>query len=290
MRAQPEDKLLPDRKGRPPAHLGLIAAVVLLVVIGIGYWWSRPDPTPPEPAETPAPEAPAPAALPPAPDIPQRERPAAEASDEATEAGSEAPDIPVLLTEEEAEQALLSELSAIDLDPAVRERFADEEPLAAGASVVDALGRGFLARKFIDVEIEEDFAVRREGGAVYMDSAGYRRFDDVAGALAAVDAERLADSFHTVRPLFERAYEELGLDPADFDNAVIRALDQVLATPELEEPVRLERKSVHYTYADPALEGLTDLQKQLLRMGPENVRLLKERARELRAALLSGAQ
>lgn len=292
MRAQPEDQLLPGRKGRPPARFGLIALVVLILVIGLGYWWSRPDPQPPKPtpAVTPEPEVPVPPSLPPAPDIPERQPALAEEPAAATEEEAEAPDVPVLLTDEEAEQVLLSELAAIDIDPALRARFTGEEPLAAGAALVDALGRGLLARKFVNVDIEGEFAVSQEGDAMYMDPAGYSRFDDVAGAVAAVDVESLAERFHTVRPLFERAYEALGLDPADFDNAVIRTLDQVLATPELKKPARLERKSVFYTYADPQLEGLTDLQKQLLRMGPDNLRQLKEQARELRRALLQGTQ
>ncbi len=38
--------------------------------------------------------------------------------------------------------------------------------------------------------------------------------------------------------------------------------------------------------ADPELEQLTGMQKQLLRMGPDNIRRIKEQARALRAGLL----
>jgi hypothetical protein len=61
----------------------------------------------------------------------------------------------------------------------------------------------------------------------------------------------------------------------------------VLATPEIEEPIALTRKSVMYKYADPQLEQLTPMQKQLLRMGPDNIRRIKEQARALRAGLLN---
>ena len=77
---------------------------------------------------------------------------------------------------------------------------------------------------------------------------------------------------------------QLGLPAEDFDNAVIRVLDRILATPEIEDPIALTRRSVMYQYADPQLEQLTPLQKQLLRMGPDNIRRVKEQAAALRAA------
>jgi hypothetical protein len=120
-----------------------------------------------------------------------------------------------------------------------------------------------------------------------MDEANYDRYDDLALKVSAMDAGHLVDGFHALRPLYEAAYDKLGLDPADFDNAVIRTLDLVLATPEIDGPIALKPKSVAYVYADPALESLPAVQKQLLRMGPDNIRLLKEQARALRDQLLN---
>ena len=97
----------------------------------------------------------------------------------------------------------------------------------------------------------------------------------------------MINSFHTLRPFYEGAYEQLGLDAGGFDNAVIRTLDVILATPEIDEPIELERKSVLYVYADPALEDLSPVQKLLLRMGPENIRRIKQKAQTIRDGLLS---
>jgi hypothetical protein len=44
---------------------------------------------------------------------------------------------------------------------------------------------------------------------------------------------------------------------------------------------------VVYVYADPALEILPALQKQLLRVGPDNLRRIKQQARVLREGLLA---
>jgi hypothetical protein len=59
----------------------------------------------------------------------------------------------------------------------------------------------------------------------------------------------------------------------------------VLATPELDTAVELVQPKVMYKFADPTLEALPPLQKQLIRMGPDHVRRIKAYLREVEAAL-----
>jgi hypothetical protein len=58
-----------------------------------------------------------------------------------------------------------------------------------------------------------------------------------------------------------------------------------MAVPVLGDDVELEPHAVGFRYADPKLEGLTAAQKQFLRIGPRNVRLVQQKLRELQAAL-----
>ena len=149
--------------------------------------------------------------------------------------------------------------------------------------------RGQVLRKILQVEPPEGaFKTSRIGDREFIDVASYRRYDDFTAAVVAVDIERLVSTFHSFRPILEQAYGGLGYPPEDFDNALIRALDQVIATPVLDEPIAVKRKEAVYIFVDPALEELSPLQKQLLRMGPDNVVLIKQQAASLRAALLGG--
>ena len=50
------------------------------------------------------------------------------------------------------------------------------------------------------------------------------------------------------------------------------------------------QSNVLYEYADPALESLPPLQKQLLRMGPDNLDRLQGYLRELRDELTASPQ
>ena len=55
----------------------------------------------------------------------------------------------------------------------------------------------------------------------------------------------------------------------------------------MERSNALTRKSFMYQDTDAQLEELVPLQKQLLRMGPENIRRIKLQARALREGLLN---
>jgi hypothetical protein len=55
-----------------------------------------------------------------------------------------------------------------------------------------------------------------------------------------------------------------------------------LATPEPTEPLRLVQVKVRYQFADPDMERRSAGQKMLLRIGPENARVVKAKLREFR--------
>jgi hypothetical protein len=59
----------------------------------------------------------------------------------------------------------------------------------------------------------------------------------------------------------------------------------MLATPQPAGAVELVRPNVMYTFADPALESRPAGQKLLIRMGPENAAVIKEKLMQLRAII-----
>jgi hypothetical protein len=59
----------------------------------------------------------------------------------------------------------------------------------------------------------------------------------------------------------------------------------LLSTPTVDGSERLKPKGIGYGYADERLESLTPAQKQLLRMGPRNVRVIKTKLRDIALAL-----
>jgi hypothetical protein len=69
------------------------------------------------------------------------------------------------------------------------------------------------------------------------------------------------------------------------DAAVQRAIVHLLQTPEIAPDTPIQPAALQYKYTDPRIEGLSAAQKQLLRMGPGNVRRIKEKLREIAVAL-----
>jgi len=130
------------------------------------------------------------------------------------------------------------------------------------------------------------FPVRQEGERFFMDESGYPRFDPYLDQLEAIDPERLAGCIRLLDPLLDQALNELG--HSDGPQAGITAvIDRILAVPEPIEggDVELVQPKVLFLYADPRLESLSSLQKQVLRMGPENTRRLKAYVTRLRPLL-----
>jgi hypothetical protein len=286
MRADTEDQLhLPeqDRGGFPIVKL--LLAVAVLVALLLFWYWSTQEATEEAVAVPPIPEMAKPV-LSPAPDIPKRPEPAPQPVPEPVVENVQ-PAPAVLPSAQESDQLLLEQLSGAGTDARLNGLVGTERPVEVSAALLDGVSRGIVLRKILPASApSEPFGVTEQGDVTYMSTESYQRYDDYADSISALDSALLVDSFHLLRPIYERAYEQMGMDPGDFDNAIIRTLDLILATPEIEDPIPLETKSVMYIYADPKLEQMSSLQKQLLRMGPDNIRRVKAQARAVRAGLL----
>lgn len=165
--------------------------------------------------------------------------------------------------------------------------FFPEHLIRRGVAFIDGLSHGAQLNKMYKVPSPTTkFLVVKEDKKLWLDTHNYQRYDYAIKVIDAIDNDQLVKSFHLFRPLLEEAYSELGYAAKDLDKAIISALNQILATPFRHEPIELTQESVHYKYANPKLEALTPIQKQLLRMGPENTYVIQKKAQILRNALL----
>ena len=109
--------------------------------------------------------------------------------------------------------------------------------------------------------------------------------DDEADLRLELDAEGAAKLYATLKPRIEEAYDDLGFPDTSFDEPLERAIVTLLQVPVLDEEPAVVARGVGYAYADARLENLTAAQKQLLRMGPRNVRLIQAKLEEIARAL-----
>jgi hypothetical protein len=131
------------------------------------------------------------------------------------------------------------------------------------------------------IKPEGRFQTRQRGSRTYIDPQTYSRFDAHAAAVSSLDAQGAADLYKRLKPRIQEAYRELAGANADVDRAVERAIATLLATPIIDGEIPVESRPAGYAYADPSLESLSGAQRQLLRMGPANTRLVQQKLRSI---------
>ena len=152
-------------------------------------------------------------------------------------------------------------------------------------AVVNVVDGVTPARHLRVVRPTSAFGVVERGGKLFIDPRSYERYDGVAEAAASIDAAGAARLYTTLRPRIEEAYVQLGLRPESFDAVLEKAIVSLLQTPAVDAEVQAAPKGIAYRFADPKLENLTAAQKQLLRTGSRNVRIIQSSLRQLALAL-----
>jgi hypothetical protein len=244
------------RRSGPAPWIAAAVAVAALVG-GALYWLNRPGREAAEPPPVAATPAAAPSEPPPAPPPP-----AAPPAD------------PRALLEAVSPSALFR--SAVQGDEGIRRWAAVTDNLAEGESPRKALA--FLAPG-------RPFSVAARDGRTYIAAGSYARYDGFAALVGGVDAQAAALAYRALHGPAEAAYRALGYPDGSLDRATARALGRVAGAPAPQGDVEVVDEGGIFTFADPKLEDLDDVEKHLVRMGPRNERLIQAKARELLKAL-----
>jgi DUF3014 family protein len=217
-------------------------------------------------------------------------------SQSAAPAATQPPDAAVKVRQEPAELITLPPLA--ETDPLVRELVSalSSNPVVASWLTTDRLIVNFVVvtSKIADgqtpvAELKAvgpvpPFKARTARGTLSIDPSSYHRYDRYAQAVSALDARGTVRLYETLRPRINEADKSFG-GSGEFNGELERAIVELLKVPVVEGPVTLKMAGIGYAYADPRLEGLSPAQKQLLRMGPENVKAIQGKLREIAAVM-----
>jgi hypothetical protein len=127
-------------------------------------------------------------------------------------------------------------------------------------------------------------------GAFTADSSNSARYAPYVRVVEALEPHALVLAYVRTYPLFQRAYEELGYPGQYFNDRLMAAIDDLLATPETDAAPELVRPRVLYEFADPDLETRSAGQKILLRIGRDNAARVKQKLWEIRRELGEAAR
>ena len=242
-----------------------LIVVLLLIGAGIVYWATRGE-APPEPPVT-APVA-------------------EEAPAEAPEPEPEEPLVlPALNASDELVRQLVRTLSS---NPRLASWLATEDLIRRFTASVVNVSEGLVPKAHVGfLQPREPFTTRNVDGAPVPTAKSYQRYDTIADVVSSLDTEGTIELYRDLGPLIDEAFRELGYPSQDFDRVLLAALDHLSATPIIEPEVELTERVTAFEFADPDLENLSSAQKQLLRTGPENVRKIQGKLRELRSEIVA---
>jgi hypothetical protein len=265
----------------------LVAGAVVVGTFYVSKHWPRPAPIAPAPVTKPVAERPPPATADAAPPNPTVAHPVA--------AGTH------------------HELPPLDQSDAYFGRVLRE--LAGRKGVASFLNLDGFARRFVatvnnlatDGASTERWPVRETTGRFQTETRGDHlvisprnaaRNTPFVSFVESIDSRKAVAAYVAMYPLLQRAYEDLGEPVPYFNDRVVAVIDDLLATPDVGEPVRVKHINADgaapspnaarlYVYEDPALERRTAGQRILMRVGRDNARRLQAKLGEIRGLLLS---
>jgi len=267
----------------------LIVGAIIIVILAVVFWPSKEE----------APVTPEPEVIESEPEVPSEP--------EAPEVFETKPAPPPIELEESDEVAPMPEPvepspEPLDVsDPAIKAALLDIS--SANDATVNRMmvNEGLLQRFVVSVTNlandemapnhqlltppEKPFRVYSQAGKQWIDAASYKRYTPYVDMLESFDSEALLDVYAVYKDDIQAKYAEIGDPDRDFNRVLKEAIDQLLDTPEVPVPVEVSTDSVAYKYTDPRLENLNGPQKQLLRTGPDNMRRIKAKLREMKVLL-----
>lgn len=132
---------------------------------------------------------------------------------------------------------------------------------------------------------QNPFRIYQQAERQWIDASSFKRYDSYVSALESVNPVDLVALMNTYRPTLEDKFAEISPPNTSFNRTLHKAIDELLATPEVALPIEVYSDSVMYKFKDDSLEALSGPQKQLLRTGPENTRRIKAVLEKLKVAL-----
>jgi hypothetical protein len=287
-------KKMTDSEENTSPKTGLMLGAALVVVIGGLATWSllkeQPEPEPvaaikplvvqkqPEPVVEPDPEP----ELPPVAVVTPDPEPIEESEPEP------APIIPkiVLPSLQSSDAPVFKELTDMSWHHDFAALFVNKDIIRRFVIFVDNMASGTIAREFSSFKPPVSrFKVIDEGSQSYIDQSSFERYDVYMAIISSTEPEDMIKLYNKYKPLVKQVYDDIGYPDHDFTDTLLQAIDHVLETPVVDGRIELVSPKVMYDYKNEQWQSLTHVQKQVMRLGAQNINKLKPLLRRYRGLL-----
>jgi len=192
-------------------------------------------------------------------------------------------DLPTLVDSDEPFREAM-----ITLTPGLAPWLSTDQLIRKYVLIANDFSQGFVIENHMRfLKPTQPFAVEQSDKGTFISKKNYQRYDALAAAIDAIDEQLIIGVYKKFRPLLMQVYSDFSY-PEEFklEDILIKAAGEIMAAPIIEEPIALVRPSVKYKFADAKLEGSSPVSKQMLRMGPENTRIIQNKIQLLAEQLI----
>jgi len=185
-----------------------------------------------------------------------------------------------------SDEAVRTLAADVSRNPALTRWLQSKDLLRRCAAAIDNIANGQSPRTQFDFFVPGGpFKTYVRGGETYLDPGSYARYNAAADVFDTLSPDGCARTYAACRNLLQQAYRDLGYPSGDFHQTLYRAIIEILRTPVIEGQIVVKQNITTYFFKDPKLEDLDEVQKHLIRMGPENLQLIQVKLREIALAL-----
>jgi hypothetical protein len=197
-------------------------------------------------------------------------------------------DISFILPDLEHSDALLKE-EMVGVSPALAEWLKTDQLIRKYVVIANDLSQGLRLEKHLRfLEPSQPFAVDQDNEKLFIAAKSYQRYDRLAAAIDALDVQATLSVYKKFRPLLLQVFKEFSYpDEYSLEDIFTKATAVIFAAPVRDGQIAVERHAVHYRFADQQLEALNPIHKQMLRMGPDNTRIIQKKLRLLVEGLVN---
>jgi len=264
----------------------ILAILVLAAVVAAGVYLVRKAMQPQTSASSAAPATSTTAPMAPASAASTIQHPIAQASSGPAPASTAA--LPALV---DSDASVLDALSSLATGGDVRSLLVPSQIISRVVATIDALPRQSIgSTNILPLHTPRGtLQAEQASGITVISARNADRYQPYMTVLESVDPHTLVAWYKHNYPLFQQAYRELGYPHGYFNDRLVVAIDDMLAAPDLHDPVAVTLSGSHYVFVDPRLQSLSAGQKLMVRLGPANEEQFKAKLRMIRE-LVVGAQ
>ncbi|QRN55926.1 DUF3014 domain-containing protein [Dyella caseinilytica] len=190
----------------------------------------------------------------------------------------------------ESDASVISALASLASGGDLHSLLVPNQIISRTVATIDALPRHSMGSSYILPlrTPKGSLQTAQANGITVINASNAGRYDPYVAVLESVDPHALVAWYRHNYPLFQQAYRELGYPHGYFNDRLVAAIDDMLAAPDLHDPIALTKSGSRYLFVDPQLQSLSNGQKLMLRMGPANEQQFKAKLHMIRTLLTGG--